>query len=122
MNEMKAYIGADDMMELVQKARGFKTYREMYNKKIAELESQDKSLRELQHHVRTAHEPNMKQTRMFAGVKKLLLLKAASNKKVLSGKIEDNVGVVTMDRLVLSWVSTYNKIIDGHGIFNFIKS
>jgi intraflagellar transport protein 81 len=47
MNEMKSYIGADEMIELVQKARGFKTYRELYNKKIVELESSSKNLKDV---------------------------------------------------------------------------
>ena len=45
MNEMKAYIGADEMIELVQKSRGFKSYRELYTKKIAEAENAAKILK-----------------------------------------------------------------------------
>jgi intraflagellar transport protein 81 len=37
--EMKAYIGGDEMIELVQKTRGFKNYRELYTRKIQELEN-----------------------------------------------------------------------------------
>jgi intraflagellar transport protein 81 len=45
MNEMKAYIGADEMIELVQKSRGFKSYRDLYTKKIAEAENAAKVLK-----------------------------------------------------------------------------
>ncbi|KAJ3044268.1 Intraflagellar transport protein 81 [Rhizophlyctis rosea] len=102
MQEMKAYIGGDDALEAMQKARGFKTYRELYNKKITEAENAGRALRESQKEVKAKHEPNMKQLAMFTDVKKLLALKASYNKKVLSGggKAEE-VGTVTQDRLVL---------------------
>lgn len=45
MNEMKAYIGADEMIELVQKSRGFKSYRDLYTKKIADGENAAKILK-----------------------------------------------------------------------------
>ncbi|KAJ3370708.1 Intraflagellar transport protein 81 [Kappamyces sp. JEL0680] len=105
MNEMKAYIGADEMIELVQKARGFKTYRELYAKKIAEGENAAKMLKIQQREAKASYEPNLRQISMFMGVQRLLDLKLAHNKKVLSGKaLEENVGVlqVTQDRLVLS--------------------
>ncbi|KAJ3252478.1 Intraflagellar transport protein 81 [Boothiomyces macroporosus] len=102
MNEMKAYIGADDMIELIQKARGFKTYRDLYNRKIAELENNSKILQEQQKEAKIKHEPNMKQIQMFNGIKKLLTLKIANNKKIISGRNQEDKAVVTMDRLVLS--------------------
>ena len=103
MNEMKAYIGADDMIELVQKARGFKTYRDLYNRKIQELEYQSRDLRDVYRTVKQNHEPHMRQIEMFKGVKQLLLLKSSLNKQILSGKGRDEgVAVVTQDRLVLA--------------------
>ncbi len=45
---MKAYIGGDETIEAQQRARGFKTYRDAYNKKIQELEHNGKVLRETQ--------------------------------------------------------------------------
>ena len=46
---MKAYIGNEDpVLEGIQKTRGFKTYREAYNRKLIELENQGKALREKQ--------------------------------------------------------------------------
>ncbi|KAJ3319005.1 Intraflagellar transport protein 81 [Boothiomyces sp. JEL0866] len=102
MNEMKAYIGADDMIELVQKARGFKTYRDLYNRKIAELENNSKILLEQQKEAKIKHEPNMKQIQMFNGIKRLLTLKIANNKKIISGRNQEDKVVMTMDRLVLS--------------------
>ncbi|KAI8916880.1 hypothetical protein BC831DRAFT_485830 [Entophlyctis helioformis] len=101
MSEMKAYIGGDDMVELQQKARGFKTYRELYNKKIAEHEHQVKSLKEQQKDIKSKQEPNMKQIAMFRDVRKLLDLKCEYNQKLLSGGGQVENGVVTMDRLVL---------------------
>ena len=111
MQEMKAYIGGDEALEAIQKARGFKTYRELYNKKITEAENAGRALRESQKEIKVLaqlvlfgnmlpgiaanawtryraqakHEPNMKQLAMFNDVKKLLNLKASYNKKVLSG-------------------------------------
>jgi intraflagellar transport protein 81 len=52
MNEKKAYIGADEMVELVQKSRGFKTYRELYTKKIQEGENTAKLLKVQQKEVK----------------------------------------------------------------------
>jgi intraflagellar transport protein 81 len=103
MNEMKAYIGADDMIELVQKARGFKTYRDLYNRKLVELENASKELKDVYRDVKENHEPNMRQIEMFASVRNLLLLKARLNKQIMSGKgNEEGVAVVTQDRLVLA--------------------
>jgi intraflagellar transport protein 81 len=104
MNEMKAYIGADEMIDLVQKARGFKTYRELYSKKIAEGENASKSLKLLQKEVKSKHEPNMRQMKIFMSVQHLLGLKMNHNKKILSGKTSEDPAVlqVTQDRLVLS--------------------
>ncbi|KAJ3112045.1 Intraflagellar transport protein 81 [Phlyctochytrium bullatum] len=48
LQEMKAYIGGDDVIELQQKARGFKTYRDLYNRKLVEQENLGKSLRDQQ--------------------------------------------------------------------------
>ncbi|KAJ1562699.1 Intraflagellar transport protein 81 [Cladochytrium tenue] len=48
LQEMKSYIGGDDLIEVQQKARGFKTYRDYYNKKIAEQENHGRNLREQQ--------------------------------------------------------------------------
>ncbi|KAJ8325545.1 hypothetical protein O5D80_005756 [Batrachochytrium dendrobatidis] len=101
MAEMKSYIGGDEMIELQQKARGFKTYREHYNKKIVEHEHHVKVLREQQKKVKAEHEPNMKQIGMFADVCKLLALKYEHNNRVLNGEGQAETGIVTMDRLVL---------------------
>ncbi|KAJ3274270.1 Intraflagellar transport protein 81, partial [Borealophlyctis nickersoniae] len=100
--EMKHYIGGDETLETAQKLRGFKTYRDLYNKRIAEAESAGKVLRETQKEVKAQHEPNVKQLALFTDVRKLLALKAAYNKKVLSGVgKQEQTGMVTQDRLVL---------------------
>lgn len=89
MQEMKAYIGSDDTIEAAQKARGFKTYRDLYNKKISEAEIAGRGLRDLQKEVKAKHEPNVKQLAMFQDLKKLLALKMAHNTKVLSGEAKE---------------------------------
>lgn len=103
MQEMKSYIGVDEMVELVQKSRGFKTYRDLYTRKITEAEHQNKQLKEKQEDVKSKHESNLKQLQMFCTIQQLLNAKIAVNKQLLSdgGKIEDKVGIVTQDRLVL---------------------
>ncbi|KAI9105390.1 hypothetical protein DFS34DRAFT_599192 [Phlyctochytrium arcticum] len=103
MQEMKAYIGGDEVVEQAQKARGFKTYRDLYTRRLSELEHLGKNLREQQKDIKTKYEPNMKQIIMFNNVKKLLMLKARHNAKLLAGetKKEDKVAHVTKDRLVL---------------------
>ncbi|TPX60824.1 hypothetical protein PhCBS80983_g01510 [Powellomyces hirtus] len=104
MQEMKSYIGAgDEQFEQVQRQRGFKTYRELYAKRIQEQEILGKTLREQQKEVKVKHEPNVKQLAMFQDVRKLLALKAAHNKKILSGenKKDQPVRQAVQDRLVL---------------------
>ncbi|KAJ3014255.1 UNVERIFIED_CONTAM: Intraflagellar transport protein 81 [Siphonaria sp. JEL0065] len=103
LHEMKAYIGGDDAIEAQQKARGFKTYRDVYNKKIVEQENAGKSLREQQKDIKAKHEPNVKQLSFFTDVKKLLQLKVAHNQRLLNGGGMDTSGFtqITQDRLVL---------------------
>ncbi|KAJ3072165.1 Intraflagellar transport protein 81 [Podochytrium sp. JEL0797] len=103
LHEMKAYIGGDDAVEAQQKARGFKTYRDVYNKKIVEQENAGKSLRDQQKEIKSQHEPNVKQLGFFLDVKKLLQLKVAHNQKLLNGGGMDTSGFtqITQDRLVL---------------------
>ncbi|KAJ3020677.1 Intraflagellar transport protein 81 [Thoreauomyces humboldtii] len=100
MQEMKSYIGGDEALEQQQKARGFKTYRELYNKRIAEQEILGKGLREMQKDAKVKHEPNVKQLALFHDVRKLLALKAAQNKKILTGENRKDQPV-RQDRLVL---------------------
>ena len=65
-------------MEALQKARGFKTYRDVYAQRVAELETQAKNLREKQKLVREQHEPNMHQRELFQQTYNLLQAKLAS--------------------------------------------
>ncbi|TPX64496.1 hypothetical protein CcCBS67573_g08402 [Chytriomyces confervae] len=103
LHEMKSYIGGDEAIEAQQKARGFKTYRDVYNKRIVEQENMGKWLREHQKEIKSKHEPNVKQLAYFTGIRKLLQLKVAHNHKVLSGGGLDTTGFsqITQDRLVL---------------------
>jgi intraflagellar transport protein 81 len=45
---VKAYTGGDASIEALQRRRGFKTYRDLYNKRMNELEVQSRQLREQQ--------------------------------------------------------------------------
>lgn len=52
---MKSYVGGDEQLEQLQKRRGFKTYRDLYTKKIAELEVVTRQLREQSQAVAVCH-------------------------------------------------------------------
>lgn len=41
---MKAYVGTDESIKLIQKERGFKSYRDLYHKKILEAQAANKEL------------------------------------------------------------------------------
>jgi intraflagellar transport protein 81 len=99
MSEMKAYIGGDEQTEIAQKTRGFKTYRDYYNKKIMEHEHQNLALKENLRAATEKHEPNMHQKQMFIGVKRLLELKMQCNEHAIAGQKEQEQ--VTQDRLFL---------------------
>lgn len=53
----------------------FKTYQEMYQSTLKQLEGESKSLREKQRHISENHEPNLKQIDHFHNLKRLLELK-----------------------------------------------
>ncbi|KAI9005219.1 hypothetical protein BC832DRAFT_476657 [Gaertneriomyces semiglobifer] len=103
MQEMNAYIGGDEALEQQQKSRGFKSYRELYNKRLLEQENLAKGLRHQQKEVKAKHEPNVKQLKMFQDVRNLLALKSAHNAKVLSGELKSDIKPLnaTLNRLVL---------------------
>lgn len=46
LNEMKAYVGGDAGLEVIQKRRGFSNYRDLFIKKIHEVEIHSKQLKE----------------------------------------------------------------------------
>ncbi len=52
LQETKAYIGGDEKFEEIQKLRGFKSYRELYTKKITEQENLGEMLRNTQKDVK----------------------------------------------------------------------
>ncbi|KAJ3222648.1 Intraflagellar transport protein 81 [Clydaea vesicula] len=107
MQEMKAYIGGDDVVEAQQRVRGFKTYRDVYNKKIQDLENVGKSLRETQKEIKSEHTSNLKQLEMFQDLKKFLNLKLEKNLSLLKSGGKENLenyydgSNITQDRLVL---------------------
>jgi intraflagellar transport protein 81 len=58
MGEMKSYIGGGgtnqdiEALDTIQKKRGFKSYRDLYNKKILEQEHFTKALKQTQNEVK----------------------------------------------------------------------
>ncbi|KAG4096729.1 hypothetical protein H8356DRAFT_1425994 [Neocallimastix lanati (nom. inval.)] len=103
LQETKAYIGGDEKFEEIQKIRGFKSYRELYNKKLNEQENLGEMLRNTQKEVKACHEADMKQLEMFKNIKKLLDLKIETNRKLLLGEKnnEEFEGQMVQDRLIL---------------------
>lgn len=43
---MKMYVGGEAQQADIQRKRGFKTYRDLYNRQIVELEAENKLLKE----------------------------------------------------------------------------
>jgi hypothetical protein len=80
LNEMKAYVNSNDSnLESIQASRGFKTYHDMYRKKILDAELATKLLKETQKQVKNSHEKKLGQFKMFLDLKKLLTLKVMIN-------------------------------------------
>lgn len=104
MSCFSLFVG-DDVVEAQQRARGFKTYRDTYIKRIQDLEIAGKKLREAQKQIKASHEPNLKQFEYFEELKKLLALKLENNQAILKngGRHDAYEGskVMVRDRLVL---------------------
>ncbi|KXS18479.1 hypothetical protein M427DRAFT_96171 [Gonapodya prolifera JEL478] len=83
--ERKAIVGGDDTAEGRARRGGFRTYRDMFGKKITEAESAGRQLKERQREVKEQHEPNLMQRALFADLKRLLEVKKLVNEKTLSG-------------------------------------
>ncbi|KAJ3339260.1 Intraflagellar transport protein 81 [Gonapodya sp. JEL0774] len=83
--EMRAIVGGDDTAEGRARRGGFKTYRDLYAKKIAEAESVARQLKESQREVKERHDTNLTQRALFADLKKLLEVKREVHGKALSG-------------------------------------
>ena len=52
--ELKCYIAGDEHIEALQKSRGYRSFRDLYQKKISEAESTAKTLRESQIQVKVS--------------------------------------------------------------------
>jgi hypothetical protein len=92
---MKAYVNSSDShLESTQASRGFKTYHEMYRKKILDAELSTKLLKETQKQVKNSHEKNLEQCKMFDDLKKLLTLKVMINQDNFSRLKEETVQFV----------------------------
>ncbi|KAL7752724.1 hypothetical protein RI367_001726 [Sorochytrium milnesiophthora] len=105
LQEMKAYIGGDSELETLQRQRGFKTYRDLYHKKINDIELQVRNLREQQKEIKDQHEEKMQQQAMFASLKRLLVAKMESNKRAaasMGAGSDDMFSSQGQDRLVIS--------------------
>lgn len=104
---MKAYVNSSDSnMESIQASRGFKTYHELYRKKMLDAEHATKLLKETQKQVKNSHEKNLAQCKIFEDLKKLLTLKVMINQDNFARFKEENVTHVPMsagnaDMLVL---------------------
>jgi intraflagellar transport protein 81 len=89
MSEMKSYFGANE------NKRGFRSYRDLYNKRIIELEHSANTLKEIQNAVKSKHEPNIRQKQLFNNAKTLLEMCMQNVHSSVKAPIE------TVDRLVL---------------------
>lgn len=94
VGEMKAYVGDSNNV----KERGFKTYREFYQRKCLEQEHQVKFLEEASNKATERYIPNCRQKFMFTGVAKLLELKLRIAQGVA---VSENTDSLQLDRLVL---------------------
>lgn len=100
LGEMKAYIGGggDPKFEQLQLDRGFKSYRDLYTKKIMEADHATKQLKETQRTVKASHEERLKQVEYFTDLRTLMGLKATYNKGLLQSAIQSST--MERDRLV----------------------
>lgn len=91
---MKAYVNSSDSnLESMQASRGFKTYHDLYRKKILDAEHATKILKETQKQVKSAHDKNLAQCKMFEDLKKLLTLKAMINQANFARFKEETVHI-----------------------------
>jgi hypothetical protein len=100
--EMKAYVGGDEQLELIQKQRGFKTYRDLYSKKIAELETDTKQMRDQQKQILAEHEPNAKRVEFYSAWKRLFQVKLELSTKTeasLRQRRTEMLNVCLIDRI-----------------------
>jgi intraflagellar transport protein 81 len=85
LQEMKAYVGGggDESLELIQQQRGFKTYRDLFTKKIQEAEAMTRNLKEQQKVVKSSQDTRLGQLKEFDNLYKLLEKKSQVNRDLL---------------------------------------
>ncbi len=88
LTEMKAYTGGDEQLDSIQALRGFKTYRELYQKKNNEAEHSIKTLKETQKSIKQSHEKQCHQLFLFTELSKLMSLKSNYQKSLLANAAE----------------------------------
>ncbi|KAI9141181.1 hypothetical protein BKA69DRAFT_1028786 [Paraphysoderma sedebokerense] len=96
LQEMKAYIHSHDpTLESNQKAKGYKSLREMYTRRIAELEMEIRVLKEREKEIMATHEPNLAQLEQFNQLCELLKMKVQLNQKQIAGyeKGKSEIGI-----------------------------
>lgn len=102
--ETKAYTTGDHTAtDLIPP--GYKSYRDLYNKRLAEAELLSKTLKEESNILKMRFEGDLKQAALFEDIKTLLNMKRATLEKRVEkggndGKLNDGA-VVVQDRLVL---------------------
>jgi len=77
------------------------TYKDIYNKKIAEQEQLSKALREKQKEIKEKHEPSLKQREMFVDLRKILTRKLEIYSHAMGQPIPSESRNGSVDRLVL---------------------
>ncbi|KAI9183349.1 hypothetical protein H9P43_004266 [Blastocladiella emersonii ATCC 22665] len=92
LQEMKVYIGNADDVDAAVKARGFRSWRDLYQRKVFEGEAQARQLHEQLKRVHESHAQNIVQLQHFATAKQLLALRVAANKKLMERAARGDTG------------------------------
>ncbi|KAI9218905.1 hypothetical protein BC828DRAFT_387406 [Blastocladiella britannica] len=86
LREMKVYIGnAEDADPAVRRA-GFKTWRDLYQRKLLETEAAGRQTKEALRVVNERHTGNVMQMQLFGSIKAVLAARKEANQQLLSGK------------------------------------
>ncbi|TPX46540.1 hypothetical protein SeLEV6574_g03161 [Synchytrium endobioticum] len=102
--EMRAYRG-DPSLEAEQTRRGFKSYRDMFTKKLTDLEHALKAAKDKQREVQASFQDHQRQMELFTHVERVLKAKAEYNRKAILGgvtardSVADGVALLVHDRL-----------------------
>ncbi|ORZ36216.1 hypothetical protein BCR44DRAFT_1432995, partial [Catenaria anguillulae PL171] len=116
LQEMKAYIGggggaggAGESEESLLRAKGgFKTWRDMYQRKILEAEAAARQAKEQLRQVTEKHDVNLVQVHLFGQMRGVMQARIAANRKAMEraersgGQRADEIVSVNEQRLVIS--------------------